>query len=85
MILTDSLGLIAGALVTCSLVPQLIRVFRLKSAREISTLFTVLLLLGIVMWIAYGSFLRLAPVIIWNAIGTILVATLLYAKFKYGR
>ena len=85
MLLGESLGFVAGALVTCSLIPQLIRVFKLKSAREISLLFTTLLLLGIVTWLAYGISFRLVPVILWNAIGAVLVTTLLYAKLKYGR
>ena len=85
MLLAEYLGFIAGALVTCSLIPQLIRVFRLRSAREISLLFTTLLLLGILTWLAYGISLRLAPVILWNAAGAILVATLLYAKLRYGK
>lgn len=83
--MAESLGFVGGALVTCSLIPQLIRVFQLKSAREISTLFTVLLLSGLIIWLAYGISLRLAPVILWNAIGTVLIAILLYAKLKYGR
>ena len=81
----ESLGFIAGALVTCSLIPQLVRVFRLKSAHEISMLFTSLLLLGITIWLTYGIYLKLAPVIIWNAVGAVLVALLLAAKLKYGR
>ena len=85
MQLAQSLGLVAGALVTCSMVPQLVRVFQLKSAREISGLFTILLFLGIICWLAYGIYLRLTPVILWNAIGVVLVALLLYAKLKYGR
>ena len=85
MALTESLGFVAGALVACSLVPQLIRVFKLRSAREISTLFTSLLLLGMLIWLVYGIFLRLTPVILWNLVGAVLVATLLYAKLKYGR
>jgi len=83
--LAESLGFVAGALVTCSIIPQLIRVVKLKSAREISMLFTALLLGGIITWLAYGIALGLAPVIIWNAIGAVLVAGLLYAKLKYGR
>lgn len=85
MLLGDWLGLVAGALVTCSLVPQLIRVFKLRSAREISLLFNTLLLLGIITWLVYGIYLKLIPVILWNAIGAALVAVLLYAKLKYGR
>jgi len=83
--LVELLGLIAGALVTCSLIPQLVRVFRLKSAREISTLFTSLLLLGTIAWLAYGIILGLLPVIVWNTTGALLVVTLLYAKLRYGR
>jgi len=78
-------GWIAGAFVTCSLIPQLIRVFKLKSAKEISILFNTLLLIGVLMWLGYGIALELLPVILWNAIGAVLVATLLYAKLKYGR
>ena len=85
MPLGEWLGFIAGALVTCSLIPQLIRVFKLRSAREISLLFNVLLLLGLVAWLAYGIVFSLTPVILWNAIGMVLVSTLLYAKLKYGR
>jgi MtN3 and saliva related transmembrane protein len=83
--LAELLGLIAGALITCSLIPQLVRVFRLKSAREISTLFTSLLLMGTITWLIYGIILGLLPVIVWNTAGALLVATLLYAKLRYGK
>ena len=85
MQLAESLGLVGGALVTCSMIPQLIRVFQLRSAREISILFTTLLLLGMVCWLVYGVYLSLTPVILWNATGVVLVTVLLYAKLKYGR
>ena len=84
MYFAEYLGLIAGLLVTCSLIPQIIRVFRLRSAREISAVFTVLLLMGLVLWVVYGIMLTLAPVIIWNAIGAVLAILLLYAKMRYG-
>lgn len=85
MSLIEALGLIAGFLVTCSMIPQIIRVFKLRSAREISLLFTSSLLLGLIVWLVYGLSLGLLPVIIWNAIGAALAATLLYAKLRYGR
>lgn len=85
MLLAESLGFVAGALVTCSLIPQLVRVFKLRSAHEISLLFTTLLLAGIIIWLAYGILLRLTPVILWNAASVVLVTLLLYAKLKYGR
>ncbi|MFH1486438.1 MAG: PQ-loop domain-containing transporter [Chloroflexota bacterium] len=54
MISPDLLGLVAGAMTTCSIIPQVIRVFRLKSAREISFLFTTLMLLGMSLWLVHG-------------------------------
>ena len=85
LLLGEWIGFIAGALVTSSLVPQLIRIFKLKSAREISLLFNTLLLTGIILWLTYGIFLNLFPVILWNGIAVVLVATLLYTKLKYGK
>ena len=81
----ELLGWLAGALVTLSLLPQIIRVFRLRSAREISLLFNTMLLTGILLWLGYGIALSLPPVIIWNAIGAVLTALLLFAKLKYGK
>ena len=85
LLLGEFFGLIGGALATCSFVPQLIRVFKLRSAREISLLFTCLLLLGIIFWLAYGIYFGLTPVIIWNSISAVLIASLMGAKLKYGR
>ena len=85
MVITEPLGFIAGALATCSVIPQVVRIYRLKSAREISIVFTTMLMLGLILWMVYGIFLKLAPVIIWNFIGVGVVASLMYAKFKYGK
>ncbi len=83
--MTDYFGFFAGALVTFSLVPQIFRVFKLKSAREISLLFNGLLMLGMILWLVYGILLDLIPVILWNVVGLLLMSTLTYAKFKWGR
>ena len=85
MLLSDYICYLAGLLVTISLVPQIISVYKLKSAREISMLFNTSMLLGIVLWLVYGIMLGLVPVIIWNAIGIVLSSLLLLAKLNYGR
>ena len=81
----DIVGQIAGALVTLSLIPQVIRVYKLKSAREISLMFTTLLWLGLFGWIAFGFMRNELPIILWNIIGATITTSLLYAKLKYGR
>lgn len=81
----EYLGLVAGALVTCSMIPQIVRIFKLRSARDISLLFTTLIMLGMACWLIYGIFLNLTPVILWNAVGVALLSVLLYGKLRYGK
>ena len=85
MLSVELLGFVGGALITFGLVPQVVRVWRLKSAQEISLLFTVLFIIGAVCWLVYGIVLRLSPVILWNSICLCLMFALLYAKIKFGR
>ena len=81
----EIIGLIAGAFVTFSLVPQVIRVFKLKSARGISLTFSVALLIGLFFWIAYGIMNEAISVILWNCVGATVSITLLFAKLKYNK
>jgi len=85
LLLGDFFGFLGGALITVSFVPQIIRVFKLRSARELSLLFTFLILFGAILWLAYGIFFRLTPVIIWNSITAVLVIVLIMGKLRYGR
>jgi len=82
---TEYIGYIAGFLTTFAMLPQVLRVYRLKSAREISIIFNTSILLGVVLWLVYGAVLGLVPLIVWNSIGIGLVSLLLLAKLKYGR
>jgi len=82
---TEYIGYIAGFLTTFAMLPQVLRVYRLKSAREISIIFNTSILLGVVLWLVYGIVLGLVPLIVWNSIGIGLVSLLLLAKLKYGR
>jgi len=81
----EYLGIIAGVFTTFAVIPQIMRVYKLKSAHEISLIFTSSLLLGIIIWLVYGIMLNLTAIIIWNSIGIVLNGWLLFTKFKYGQ
>ena len=85
MPLAEWLGFIAGAVITLGFVPQVVSLYRLKSAREISLVFTILFLIGAILWLVYGISFGLVPLILWNSISLVLVSAFLYAKLKYGR
>jgi len=78
-------GLFAGGLIAVSYIPQIWKLFKLKSAKEISLPFSLLQLCGGLMWLVYGLILSLPAVIITNIANVILICLLLYAKIKYGK
>ena len=81
----EILGFVGGALTTFGFIAQVFQVFKLRSAREISLPFSLLLLSGVICWLVYGIYFWLPPVILWNAISLVLGAGLFYAKLEYGR
>jgi MtN3 and saliva related transmembrane protein len=80
----EAVGLIAGFLIAAGFVPQIIRVWKLRDAQEISLAFNLLNLSGTVLWLGYGLLLGLLSVIVWNGVNAVLASTLLAVKLKYG-
>lgn len=80
----EALGLVAGLLISAGFVPQIVRVWKLKDAKEISLTFNVLNLSGTVLWLAYGLIQGLLSVELWNGVNTVLVSGLLVVKLRYG-
>ena len=81
----ELLGLIAGVFTTFSLVPQIYRVLRLKSSKEISLSFTLCMAFGNLLWLAYGILSGLLPIILWNIISFCLAGGLVVTKLRYGK
>lgn len=81
----EVLGFVGGLLTTMGMVPQVFRLFKLKSAHEISLTFSILFVVGIAFWLLYGLERGLISVIIWNGISLALGCGMLYAKLRWGR
>jgi MtN3 and saliva related transmembrane protein len=81
----EFLGFVAGIFTTFSLLPQIYRVYKLKSAREISLSFTLCLAFGNLLWLIYGIFSGLLPIILWNVISFCLAGALVVAKSRYDK
>ena len=79
----DFLGLIAGTLTTIAFVPQLLRVWNTKSAKDISYVMFILFITGIVLWEVYGWGIHSIPVILFNVITFFLGLTILILKFIF--
>ncbi len=80
-----AIGLIAAVCTTVSFVPQLIRVWRLRSAREISLTMFLVFSLGTFLWLLYGILIRSLPVILANAVTLALSLAILALKLRFDR
>jgi MtN3 and saliva related transmembrane protein len=79
----DWIGSTAAVCTTLSFVPQLIRVWRRKSARDISLSMFLLFSFGVGSWLVYGVGIGSRPIIAANAVTLVLALSILALKLKY--
>jgi MtN3 and saliva related transmembrane protein len=79
----ELIGLVAGGLTTVSFLPQVIKTWKSKSAKDLSLVMFSLFCLGIVLWLIYGLLIHSLPVILSNAFTLILSSTILFFKLKF--
>jgi MtN3 and saliva related transmembrane protein len=77
------IGYAAATCTTISFLPQLIRVIKLRSAREISLGMFVIFSTGTGLWLAYGVLSHSAPVAVANAVTFVLSMSILLLKLRY--
>jgi MtN3 and saliva related transmembrane protein len=77
------IGLIAALFTTVSLLPQLIKVYKTKSTKDISTGMFALFSSGVFLWFIYGVFVNDFPIIIANSLAFTQALVILFFKAKY--
>ena len=85
MTAADALGLLAGVLTTLAFVPQVIRVWRTRSARDLSLASFAIFTVGVALWLAYGIAVGALPVIVANAVTLVLAGAILVMKLVFDR
>lgn len=79
----DYIGYLAAFLTTISFVPQVVKIYRTRSAHDVSLYMFILFTIGICMWLMYGILQMMWPVILANAITLVLSLSILIMKLKY--
>jgi MtN3 and saliva related transmembrane protein len=77
------LGLVAGTLTTIAFLPQVIKTYRSRSARDLSLFMFSIFCLGTLLWLWYGILKQDVPVIAANAVTTVLALAILFMKFRF--
>jgi MtN3 and saliva related transmembrane protein len=77
------IGLFAAAFTTVALFPQLIKVWKTKSTKDISTGMFSLYCGGVFLWFVYGVYLDDLPIMIANSLAFVQAVSILVFKAKY--
>jgi len=80
----DLIGAVAGTLSTIAFIPQAWRIWRTRSARDLSLPMYVIFTSGVALWLVYGLLLGAVPIVVCNGLTLLLAGTVLAMKIKFG-
>ncbi|KKW42518.1 MAG: MtN3/saliva-related transmembrane protein, conserved region [Candidatus Magasanikbacteria bacterium GW2011_GWA2_56_11] len=82
--MVDWLGYFAGSLVVLSLIPQIVKSWKTKSAGDLSLPRYVMYMIGVALWVTYGFLVDNGPIAYMNGVAFVLALCVVYLKIKYG-
>ena len=77
------LGYAAGFLTTIAFVPQAFKIWRTRSANDVSLPTFVAFTTGVALWLTYGLVVKEPPMILWNGVTLVFAAAILVMKLKF--
>ncbi len=80
---TELLGLIAGLFTTVAFVPQVVKIWKSRHAKDISLAMFAIFSTGVALWIVYGFTIGSLPVILSNSITFALALAILALKLYF--
>ena len=83
MSLIQILGLAAGTITSITFLPQVIHIWKTRSAKDLSLMMLLLLILGVLLWLTYGILVRDAAIIYTNSMVLAMSLILLYFKMRF--
>ncbi|MFN3629176.1 MAG: SemiSWEET family sugar transporter [Casimicrobiaceae bacterium] len=85
MAATEVLGMLAGTLTTVSFLPQVVKIWRTRSARDLSWGMTIVFTLGVGLWLVYGLLIGAPAIIAANAVTFALTLSICLMKWRFDR
>ena len=81
----EALATITGVVSSFAMLPQIYRIFKRKSAKDISIWTYLYMLVAGVIWILYGLNIQSFPLLVSNLIGMLAMIGVIVGWFLYGR
>ncbi len=82
--ITELIGFGAAILTTTAYIPQFLKVWKSRSARDISRRMYIMLCTGVLLWLVYGLLLDSLPIILANGVTLVLTLAILFLKVRHG-
>ncbi|MBW4545982.1 MAG: SemiSWEET transporter [Symplocastrum torsivum CPER-KK1] len=79
----DILGYIAATLTTIAFLPQVLKTWRSRSAKDVSLVMMITFSIGVFLWLLYGLAIQAMPVILANTTTLILALLIVILKIRY--
>ena len=79
----DILGYAAGAITTLTFLPQVLKTWKRKSAKDVSMMMFIIAAVNEVMWIVYGALLDNWVIILTNVVVLIMSLTMITLKIRF--
>ena len=79
----ELLAFVAAGLSAISFLPQLIKIWRFRSVKDISTGMYVIYAVSVILWLIYGIIIKSEPLILAEILTLILVSAILTMKYLW--
>ena len=81
-ILVEVVGLVGAIFTTLAFVPQVVKIWKNRSSDGVSLSMYVCMLVGIIIWLAYGILIDSIAVIVANILSGILQVVIIFLTLK---
>jgi MtN3 and saliva related transmembrane protein len=81
----ELIGSVAGFLSAITFLPQIIKTYKSKSAKDISLPMFLIVIASVILWLAYGLLTGIKPIIYTNSIIMVMGIIMVILKIKYGK
>ena len=83
MDIVNVVGTAGGVVSSVTFLPQVIKIWQTKSAKDLSMVTLMFLVLNVSLWLTYGLLTKLYPIIITNGIVLAMVLAMVYFKLTF--
>jgi MtN3 and saliva related transmembrane protein len=84
MSMVEIIGSVGAACTTLAFVPQVLQIWKTRSAKDVSLPMYITFMIGVICWFTYGLMLTAWPIIVANIITFGLALAVILMKLRWG-